>query len=108
MGGAALVLENMSAAKEGGLFVALLSWRVLRIIHGIASSVEINSNLANQKVAETTLEIASQHEQKTDEIRKEVALKLLNLAKQKKKVGDAVDEDMQKEIAAETAQQFLN
>ena len=90
--GAALVLENMSAAKEGGLFVALLFWRVLRIVHGIASSVEINSNLRDQKVNEGQHRITNEHTSKTHGIHKELASQILEIRmhQQREKVKEAL------------------
>ena len=37
----ALVLEIGFQVREGALFVVLLSWRVVRIIHGFYTTVEI-------------------------------------------------------------------
>lgn len=59
--GAALVLENLSSAKEGGLFVVLLSWRVLRIVHGIISAVELQEGRAEEKAAEHGVKLMDKH-----------------------------------------------
>jgi len=88
--GAALVLENLSSAKEGGLFVALLSWRVLRIVHGIASSVEITVAQKEKAVNETGYELAEEHEEKTNSIYAEVSKEMPNLNAQKDKINAMV------------------
>merc|ERR1711865_635899 len=104
--GAALALENMSAAKEGGLFVALLFWRVLRIVHGIASSVEINTTLKNNAANETGAEIANKHAEGTAELHKQILFKIPVIALDKMKAQKELEGNTAKD--ADQAQKFVD
>lgn len=46
----ALVLEIGFHVREGALFVVLLSWRVVRIIHGFYTTVEIQHKETHKKI----------------------------------------------------------
>jgi len=48
-----LVMESVKSFKGGGLFVLLLSWRVLRIIHGLFTSFEIENHETHKKLNQT-------------------------------------------------------
>jgi len=63
--GAALVLENISV--EGNLFVLLLFWRALRVVHGILSTVEINASVSESKAAATGAAVTEKHLKRIEE-----------------------------------------
>jgi hypothetical protein len=71
--GAALVLENLSSAKEGGLFIVLLSWRVIRIVHGIVTSVELHEKRTEDIAAAHGLHLIDKHVQSSERIVKSLA-----------------------------------
>ena len=56
-----ILLEMMLKVKEGGLLVLLISWRVLRIVHGLFSTFEIEAAETEKKVSK----ILSGHHEET-------------------------------------------
>ena len=46
--GAALVLENIGI-EGGGLAITILSWRWLRVVHGIASWAHIGEHIHHKR-----------------------------------------------------------
>lgn len=105
--GTALVLENLSNASEGGLFIVLLSWRVLRIVHGIASSVEISGEMKERAVDSHGFELAEEHEKKTTSIYEEVCSHMTKLQKRKCEVGDMVTSQTTAQSSEELAKDYL-
>ena len=81
--GTALVLENLSSAKSGGLFVVLLSWRVLRIVHGVISSVELNHGMKHKDISKEALRFAKEIEGETRQLQTLVTGKLEEVLVQK-------------------------
>ena len=55
----ALILEIGFHVREGAIFAVLLSWRVVRIIHGFYSTVEIQHKETHKKIHHTIMSHAS-------------------------------------------------
>jgi len=48
----ALVLELVFHVREGALFIVLLSWRIVRIVHGLYTTIEIQHKETNKQIHE--------------------------------------------------------
>jgi hypothetical protein len=106
--GAALVLENISSAKQGGLFVVLLSWRVLRIVHGVISSYEINNTMKEREVDQEAAELSKKHEQETEALSQVIRPKFESMLKLKAKVQHSIDNCETAKSAEETAREYVS
>lgn len=106
--GAALVLENIPSAKQGGLFVVLLSWRILRIVHGVISSVEINNTMKKREIDAEAVELSKKHERETAELHSLITKQMELFAVQKQKVQSLIDVEKTAEAHPETAAGFIS
>ena len=68
----ALTVELTSWFQTGPLFVVLLSWRMLRVLHGVATSVELQAKQKEEKL-----------EEQRDTLQKELQASRRELAKNK-------------------------
>ena len=56
-----LFMELVLQVKEGGLFVLLLSWRVVRIVHGLLTSAKLGKENTNVKKEKAALGATQEH-----------------------------------------------
>jgi hypothetical protein len=63
-----LFMELVLHVKEGGLFVLLLSWRVVRIVHGLLTSAKLGKENTNVKKGQAALESSKVHNAHLEEI----------------------------------------